>query len=458
MGLLTLINLAMVASSQAIQTSCPDAPSCDPATCVLPDCFCSGQQPDVGGDDRPQIVYLTFDDALSSQASSLFYDELFGTPTEPAYTNPNGCGIRATHYVTHSYTDYSLVNRWWRFGHEMASHSVTHRNNITYWQTMSEEEWAAEMVGQRRITAQFANIDPCEVSGMRSPFLQGGGDPMYAMLQHNNFSYDCTWPSRAYGFTDAENGLYPYTLDYKSKQDCEILPCPSCSHPGLWVQPMLDLEDEWLGGNPSDPNLGNPCSMLDACTIIPHDQYGEQDPEQVYHMLMKNFLRVYEGDTDEFGEFSEGNRAPWGLYMHAAWFFGQDWHFQGYKKFIQEIASYNDTWIVPVSAGIAYMQERCSGSSCSNSDLLALGKDGGPFQCKDIEEQTGKYDKDEHKCGAPRSCRFGNVTLPSDGVFGQERYMTICSSAGSGRQDCPQDYPWLEEPCAGNTPCADCVL
>ena len=52
------------------------------------------------------------------------------------------------------------------------------------------------------------------------------------------------------------------------------------------------------------------------------------------------------------------------------------------------------------------MQERCSGSSCSNSDLLALGKDGGPFQCKDIEEQTGKYDKDEHKCGAPRSCRW----------------------------------------------------
>ena len=31
----------------------------------------------------------------------------------------------------------------------------------------------------------------------------------------------------------------------------------------------------------------------------------------------------------------EGNRAPWGLYMHAAWFFGQDWHFQGYKMFIE---------------------------------------------------------------------------------------------------------------------------
>ena len=31
----------------------------------------------------------------------------------------------------------------------------------------------------------------------------------------------------------------------------------------------------------------------------------------------------------------EGNRAPWGLYMHAAWFFGQPWHFEGYKMFIQ---------------------------------------------------------------------------------------------------------------------------
>ena len=38
------------------------------------------------------------------------------------------------------YTDYSLVNRWWRFGHEIASHSITHRNNLTYWQVEYDEE------------------------------------------------------------------------------------------------------------------------------------------------------------------------------------------------------------------------------------------------------------------------------------------------------------------------------
>ena len=68
---------------------------------------------------------------------------------------------------------------------------------------------------------------------------------------------------------------------------------------------------------------------------IPHDNYTAEDPDQVYDMLMKNFKRVYEGDLDFDGEPVPGNRAPWGLYMHAAWFFGDyGWHYTGYKKFI----------------------------------------------------------------------------------------------------------------------------
>ena len=53
-----------------------------------------------------------------------------------------------------SYTDYSLVNQYWHWGHEMAAHSITHRNNQTYWQTMSPQEWRDEMVGVRRMIAQ----------------------------------------------------------------------------------------------------------------------------------------------------------------------------------------------------------------------------------------------------------------------------------------------------------------
>ena len=132
--------------------------------------------------------------------------------------------------------------------------------------------------------------------------------------------------------------MFPYTLDYKSKQDCPIEPCPHCSWPGVWEQPMIDLEDEWLGSNPACPECGNVCSMLDGCVMcvltrhtayldnmLPVCSMGDQTPEHVYQMLMKNFNRVYVGEEDELGFFVDGSRAPWGLYMHAAWFFGQPW-------------------------------------------------------------------------------------------------------------------------------------
>ena len=55
-------------------------------------------------------------------------------------------------------------------------------------------------------------------------------------------------------------------------------------------------------------------------------------------MLMKNFERVYHGQTDDLGNFIKGNKAPWGLYMHAAWFFGGEetiYKYQGYTDFIK---------------------------------------------------------------------------------------------------------------------------
>ena len=81
----------------------------------------------------------------------------------------------------------------------------------------------------------------------------------------------------------------------------------------------------------------------------------DETAEHVYTMLMRNFNRVYRGEEDELGVFREGTRAPWGLYMHAAWFFGQPWHYDGYKMFITEITNstaYPDVYIVPVEAGL----------------------------------------------------------------------------------------------------------
>ena len=84
-------------------------------------------------------------------------------------------------------------------------------------------------------------------------------------------------------------------------------------------------------------------------------------------------------------------------------------------------------------------------------------KDISPFGCESIENQTGKYDKTQHRCGGSQSCRF-NVDIPEDGIQGG-RYMAICKRKADGTiQNCPGEdhYPWLVDHCGGNSPCKDC--
>lgn len=68
----------------------------------------------------PQIVLLTFDDAVNDLNKQLYAD-LF----EKGRKNPNGCPISATFYVSHEWTDYSQVQNLYADGHEMASHTVS---------------------------------------------------------------------------------------------------------------------------------------------------------------------------------------------------------------------------------------------------------------------------------------------------------------------------------------------
>lgn len=71
-------------------------------------------------DDIPQLVLLTFDDAVNDLNNPL-YTELFDNDRK----NPNGCPISATFYVSHEWTDYSQVQNLYAAGHEMASHTVS---------------------------------------------------------------------------------------------------------------------------------------------------------------------------------------------------------------------------------------------------------------------------------------------------------------------------------------------
>jgi len=428
-----VLGLVALAFAKSKNLECEPAEYCqidDTPECNLPECSCFEDSTDIDKyEDRPQIVYLTYDDAFTAYAEEHFYRGIFDT-----FKNPDGNPIRATHFVSAQYTDYTMVNKYWKKGHEIASHSISHRNSETYWKNLDVEGWSREAQGLREMVSNFAAIPIEDIQGFRAPFLMMGGDEMIESLQNDGFKYDCSWASQRYGYLQLDNGLFPYTLDYASYQDCEVGRCPECKHDGFWIQPMLDLEDEWIGANPNHPNNGIPCSMLDGCVIID----PAADETTVKNMLMKNFLRN-----------RNGTRAPMGLYMHAAWFYGDTgvWHYKGYKDFLTEItdtSKYGDVWIVPVIEGLDYVANY---NTWTNQDLLD-NADQGPFSFPKFESRH------QVNCQPLSPCRYEHVVNEDIPEPGQQRYMHICGRKATGQpQSCPPNYPWLGDPCGTGKPC-----
>ncbi|XP_043787179.1 uncharacterized protein LOC122711989 isoform X3 [Apis laboriosa] len=281
------------------------AAKCRKDVCLLPDCSCGGA--DIPGDylpeEIPQIVLLTFDDSVNDLNKGLYAD-LF----EKGRKNPNGCPISATFYVSHEWTDYSQVQNLYAAGHEIASHTVSH----SFGEQFSQRKWAREVAGQREILSAYGGVKLEDVRGMRAPFLSVGGNNMFKMLWDTNFTYDSSMP-----IYENRPPSWPYTLDYKLFHDCMIPPCPTRSYPGLWEVPMVMWQDL----------NGGRCSMGDACSNPP-------TADGVYKMLIKNFERHY-----------TTNRAPFGLFYHAAWF-TQPHHKEGFISFLDTIVAMDDVWIV----------------------------------------------------------------------------------------------------------------
>ncbi|XP_034666362.1 uncharacterized protein LOC117900202 isoform X6 [Drosophila subobscura] len=346
------------------------AAKCRKDVCLLPDCYCGGR--DIPGGlnvtQTPQIVLITFDDAINPINIDI-YAELFNNKTRK---NPNGCPWRATFYLSHEWTDYGMVQDLYADGHEMASHTVSH----SFGEQFSQKKWTREIAGQREILAAYGGVKLSDVRGMRAPFLSVGGNKMYKMLYDSNFTYDSSMP-----VYENRPPSWPYTLDYKIFHDCMIPPCPTRSYPGVWQVPMVMWQDL----------NGGRCSMGDACS-------NPSDAEGVTKMIMKNFERHY-----------TTNRAPFGLFYHAAWF-TQPHHKEGFIKFLDAINAMPDVWILTNWQALQWVRDPTPISRINSFQ---------PFQCD--------YSDRPKRCNNPKVCNLWHKS----GV----RYMKTC-------QPCPDIYPW----------------
>jgi len=348
---------------------------CKKDVCLIPDCSCGGKELPGGSipvEQIPQIVLLTFDDSVNDLNKDL-YKDLF----EKGRKNPNGCPISATFYVSHEWTDYSQVQNLAADGHEIASHSVSH----SFGEQFSVKKWEKEINGQREILAAYGGVKLSDVRGMRAPFLAIGGNSMFKMLYDQNFTYDSSMP-----VYENRPPSWPYTLDYRIFHDCMIPPCPTKSYPGVWEVPMVMWQDL----------KGGRCSMGDACSNPP-------TAEGIYQLLAKNFERHY-----------NTNRAPFGLYYHAAWF-TQPHHKEGFESFLDALTSMDDVWLVTNWQAIQWIKNPTPQSRILNFE---------PWNCRSNQDRPPR-------CSHPRVCNLWHKS----GV----RYMKTC-------QQCPGQYPWT-----GNT-------
>jgi len=361
------------------------APPCDFSKCELPDCFCSTDGTQIPGgldpSEVPQMLVITFDDAVNDENWKLYQDQLF----PPKYKNPNGCPIHGTFYVSHQYTNYAMVQKLWNKGHEIAVHSITHRGPEEWWgQNATIEDWFDEMVGQANIINRFGGVDMEDIRGLRVPYLSVGWNRQFLMMREFGFVYDSSIPAPV-----SKIPLWPYTLDYKIPHKCiGNRLCPSRSFPGIWEMPLNQLIMEDFS-----------CAMVDSCP-----PYFTSD--ETYEMFMDNFRRHH-----------ESNRAPLGLYFHTLWF-KKKANRKAFRQFLDEMVKRPDVYIV------------------SNWEVIQWMKDPTPLsQMETFPEwqtcETEVIDRENVACNIPRVCKLFSRELR------RERYMYTC-------KECPQAYPWIK--------------
>jgi len=361
---LVLASSSQKNSSHSVHRRSSSLASSCPSSCRLPACSCGLSTP--GGlppNQTPQFVLLTFDDAVNT-LNQEFYQRLFS-----GRRNPNGCGITATFYISHEWTDYGQVQDLYSQGHEIASHTITHSHPTSFGQA----RWAQEVVGQAEVMVQLANVDPKDIVGMRAPFLQTGGDTMFSVLSQYGFLYDSSLTS-----SQISPALWPYTLGHGLPHSCNIPPCPTDSHPGLWEIPMTYMED----------GKGGQCAMLDGCTY-------DEDSESIQRMLTRNFLRHY-----------TGNKAPFPMFYHAAWFKLRPHREEAFLNFLDSILDLPDVYMVTSQQLLDWV--RSPSPLSAPQPALACPRRNVPY------------------CGeSKRQCSYGG------------KHFYTCA------EQCPAKYPWV---------------
>ncbi|KAG9508999.1 hypothetical protein GZH46_02493 [Fragariocoptes setiger] len=392
-----------VRQDEATQEGQDNLPICD-KNCKLPNCFCSPDGTSIPGglqpNHVPQMVLLSFSGAVNELVVD-HYKKILGYTTKynsgQTRLNPNGCGIRATFFVSHDYTSYAHIHWLAAQGHEIGLHSITHRLPELWWtEKANYSDLVEEMIGMREILLQQTNINGDnqvikreDIIGMRAPYIKPAGDNMFQMINDFGLTYDSSIVAPT-----GDTPLWPFTLDTKvpwlctssrnnknknqdndSPSDGESRHGPSGQrqrrHTRSSQQSSGNSEHEkdmlvrqkrqspFAGKSlrcptkaypgiwevPINPmsNEFNTCHHLDQCVFPSQDDHS--DSSDIVDFLTENFERHY-----------NTTRAPFQLNLHVQFALNNN-RVRALTKFIDNISKkYPDVWFVSFKQMIEWMR------------------------------------------------------------------------------------------------------
>merc|ERR1711936_92060 len=130
----------------------------------------------------------------------------------------------------------------------------------------------------------------------RAPLLRLGGNRQFSALEKEGFVYDSSMVAPL-----ANPPLWPYPLAFSAPHRCHgnFQKCTWGSH-SVMEMVMNEFDPREEPGSNDEEISG--CVMLDSCSGY------IRTPDNLYNVLTHNMIRHY-----------EQNRAPLGMFLHAAW-------------------------------------------------------------------------------------------------------------------------------------------
>ena len=363
--------------------------------------------------ETPQIVLLTFDDAVTTASYSLVQQALMN------HFNPNGDAIKATFFVSlNGNNDYVSIRKLYDAGHEIAVHTMTHTTD----ENTTEGRWQREIAGCKRTLSRLCGIPDEELVGFRAPFLKPN-ENLFRVLSKRGFLYDTTFREALSGLsTSPTNMIWPYTLDNGLQQVTYAAYNPNGNYPGLFEIPL------WV-------QFSNTTAVT---TMDPPESLSSND---VVALWKTNFLSRY-----------NGNRAPYGIFLHAAtqsqWLSNPSnsaWRAGALRDFIGWALAQPDTWFITCRDLVNYMLEPVPAAAAAVSPPF-LTPDRIPFPTSEISRCTYPGSSTFSVCGAcpPAAPNLTNAYLGFVPMAGGTASLNVAS------QD--TTYAWCELVISNDTP------